>query len=83
MELKDTAIFMNSESYKERFKAEYFQLKIRLDKLSDYIKKVENKEVETTTPIDMLMSQHHFMKCYKEILETRAIMEDIDISEEN
>ena len=33
MELKDTIAMMNSESYEERFKAEYWQLKIRIDKL--------------------------------------------------
>ena len=31
MELKDTVELMNSEDYKERFKAEYLQAKIRYD----------------------------------------------------
>lgn len=29
MELKETVDFMNSKDYKERFKAEYYQTKIR------------------------------------------------------
>lgn len=33
MELKDTIELMNSSDYKERFKAEYLQVKIRYDKL--------------------------------------------------
>lgn len=32
MELRDTAEMMNSADYKERFKAEYYQLKIRYGK---------------------------------------------------
>ena len=34
-ELKDTVELMQSEDYKKRFKAEYYQLEIRLDKLTD------------------------------------------------
>ena len=33
MELKDTIELMTSEDYKERFKAEYLQLKIRIEGL--------------------------------------------------
>lgn len=33
MELKDTIKIMNSSDYKERFKAEYYQTKIRYEKL--------------------------------------------------
>ena len=33
MELTDTVKMMNSSDYKERYKAEYFQLKIRYEKL--------------------------------------------------
>lgn len=33
MELKDTIELMNSTDYKERFRAEYYQTKIRYDKL--------------------------------------------------
>lgn len=33
MELKDTIDLMLSEDYKDRFKAEYYQTKIRYDKL--------------------------------------------------
>lgn len=33
MELMETVVLMCSADYKERFKAEYFQLKIRYEKL--------------------------------------------------
>lgn len=38
-ELKDTVPMMTSADYKERFKAEYHQLRIRYIKLSEIIKK--------------------------------------------
>lgn len=39
MELKDTIELMKSNDYKDRFKAEYYQLKIRKEKL---LKMVDN-----------------------------------------
>ena len=42
MELKDTATLMVSSDYKERFKAEYYQLKIRLEKLKCMLQKWDN-----------------------------------------
>lgn len=39
MELKDTVEMMTSSDYKERFKAEYYQLKLRYDKLALMITK--------------------------------------------
>jgi hypothetical protein len=41
MELKDTIALMNSSDYKDRFKAEYYQTKIRYDKLHRTIIKYE------------------------------------------
>ena len=42
MELKDTATLMVSSDYKERFKAKYYQLKIRLEKLKYMLQKLDN-----------------------------------------
>ena len=42
MELKDTATLMVSSNYKERFKAEYYQLKMRLKKLKCMLQKLNN-----------------------------------------
>ena len=42
MELKDTTTLMVSSDYKERFKAKYYQLKIRLEKLKCMLQKLDN-----------------------------------------
>lgn len=39
MVLKDTVEMMNSDDYKERFKAEYYQLVIRYNKLKSMLVK--------------------------------------------
>ena len=39
MNLNETVEMMNSSDYKERFRAEYFQLKIRMNGLSAMLKK--------------------------------------------
>ena len=42
-ELKETVELMLSNDYKERFKAEYYQLKIRIDRLYNMLSKMENE----------------------------------------
>ena len=39
MKLNETVEMMNSQDFKERFKAEYLQLKIRMEGLSNMLKK--------------------------------------------
>ena len=41
MEFKDTIAMMTSEDYKERFKAEYYQTKIRYERLKAFNNKIE------------------------------------------
>ena len=41
MEFKDTIAMMMSEDYKERFKAEYYQTKIRYERLKAFNNKIE------------------------------------------
>lgn len=41
MDLKETLSLMTSEDYKERFKAEYYQTKIRYEKLRMFNTKIE------------------------------------------
>lgn len=52
-ELKDTITMMNSEDYKERFKAEYSQTKIRYEKLKAFNTKIEaaNATSYEVTPV--------------------------------
>ena len=85
MELNDTKELMVSANYKERFKAEYYQTKIRYDKLKSFINKIEaaqrvgTEEPKHDCPLDLLMDQQHFMEKYLHILEVRAIIENVEL----
>jgi hypothetical protein len=82
MELKDTIDLMQSADYKERFKAEYNQTKIRYRKLHAMIVKYEagTLEFELTCPIDLLKDQSFCMGNYLYDLEIRAEIEGIELS---
>ncbi len=81
MELKDTIDLMNSEDYKERFKAEYLQTKIRYDKLHKMVIKYEagKLDFEPSCPLELLKEQKSYMGNYLRTLEVRAEIEDIKI----
>ena len=81
MELKDTIEFMNSDNYIERFKAEYYQTKIRYEKLHKMTIKYEAKTL-TFTPtcsLELLKEQKMYMGNYLRILEIRAEIENITL----
>lgn len=79
MELKDTIELMNSDDYKDRFKAEYLQTKIRYDKLHKMLIKKEAGTLEFTPkcPVSTLMLQARHMGEYLKSLEVRAEIEGI------
>ena len=81
MELKDTINLMNSEDYKERFKAEYYQKKVRYDKLHKMIVKydADTLDFETKCYKELLKAQAQFMGCYLNTLEVRAEIEHIEL----
>ena len=81
MELKDTVAQMNSSDYKERFKAEYKQLTIRLLKLGAMLEKWEAGELgyNPICPYETLRTQYNAMLKYKCCLEIRAELENIRI----
>ena len=81
MELKDTIEMMQSADYKERFKAEYQQTKIRYDKLHKMLTKAEAGTLEftPTCPLELLREQKATMGRYLHCLEIRAEMEKIDL----
>lgn len=91
MELKDTIKLMESEDYKERFKAEYYQTKIRYEKLKklnnkieafnnlDYDKRYIMEEPKCGCPAGMLREQQQIMGNYLHILEVRAEIEEIKL----
>lgn len=83
MDLKDTASLMSSEDYKERFKAEYFQTKIRYEKLHKTIVKFDAGTLtfQPSCPIELLRNQKALMGNYLNILEIRAEIEGINLEE--
>lgn len=81
MELKDTIELMNSDNYKDRFKAEYYQTKIRYDKLHKMLVKYEARtlDFELSCPPEILEDQEYYMKDYLKTLEIRAEIEKIEL----
>lgn len=91
MILADTIQMMNSDDYKERFKAEYYQTKIRYEKLKAFNTNIEAAEAieryrgviasapKHDCPSDMLREQQHVMGEYLHLLELRAVIEDIEL----
>ena len=81
MQLKDTVEIMNSEDYKERFKAEYYQLLIRLDNLTSMLIDWENNMLDFVPKCskETLENQVLFMQGYIGILRLRAEIEGIDL----
>lgn len=81
MELKDTIDLMNSSDYKERFKAEYLQAKIRYDKLDTMTVKYEAGTLNFTPScsLELLKEQKKFMGNYIRCLKIRAEIEGIKL----
>lgn len=73
--LSDTVQMMNSTDWKERLKAEYWQLKIRYDKLLDT--GIWNNA--TQCPLTLMQRQAMYMQSYLEVLEKRAEVEGVDL----
>lgn len=81
MKLNETVELMESSDYKDRFKAEYYQLVIRYKKLKNMLDKWDegNLEFEPTCPRSTYNIQLNAMVDYIAILEARAVMEDIEL----
>lgn len=81
MELKETVDLMNSEDYKERFKAEYLQTKIRYEKLTKMLVKMDagTLDFEPTCSRVVLFRQKRAMAEYLNVLEIRAEVEGITL----
>lgn len=81
MELKDTIEMMTSGDYKERFKAEYWQTKIRYEKLNNMCEKWDNGELnfEPTCMRATYDWQLSVMEEYLSVLEYRAKYEGVDL----
>lgn len=80
-ELKDTIELMNSSDYKDRFKAEYYQAKIRYTKLHTMLVKLEAGTLAFTPSSSkvILLEQQRYMSEYLRCLEVRAEFEGIEL----
>lgn len=79
--LEETVDLMSSEDYKERFRAEYHQVKIRYKKLSDMVTKYaqDKLDFEPTCSLALLQDQLNAMHHYMFVLEIRAKAEKIKL----
>lgn len=79
--LSDTAEMMDSADYKERFKAEYYQVKIRYGKLKAMCDKWDKGELDFTPTCsrDTYTRQLAAMKGYLDILVERAAKECVEL----
>ena len=81
MKLTETVEMMSSDDYKERFKAEYYQLKIRVNGLKKMLDKWDNGELNftPTCPREIYDDQMKYMINYMTVLANRAYIEHIDL----
>lgn len=79
MELKDTIEMMQSADYKERFKAEYYQTKIRYNRLHAVLVKADAGTLtfKPSCPLELLRKQKSAMGEYLYYLEVRAQIEGV------
>ena len=78
--LLGTAEMMNSSDYKERFKAEYYQVVIRYKKLKAMLEKWDKGELNfnPTCPRSIYNMQIRAMTDYIAELEARAVIEGVE-----
>ena len=77
--LERSAELMLSGDYRERFAAEWAQVKIRLRRLQEMLDAYREGKLgfEPTCPITLLREQALVMQEYVDILEKRAELEDV------
>lgn len=81
MELQDTIELMSSSDFKDRFKAEFYQLAIRYKKLKNMIDNYNNLSFTPNCSRDLLFEQLIYMKQYMSILALRANIENIELGD--
>jgi len=84
MELKNTVEMMESTDYKERFKAEYYQLAIRYKKLAAMLEQWDNGTLpfSPTCPRFLYYFQIRSMLEYICALRARATLEHIELPDD-
>ena len=83
MELNDTIELMESENYRDRFKAEYYQVKIRHDKLGAMLEKYDKNELDfkPKCSYSLLLNQYRVMGEYLDLLKLRADIEEVRLED--
>ena len=81
MELQDTIKMMDNADYNERFKAEYYQLKIRYEGLVRLLKGYREGTLNftPTCSYDLLHAQLVYMEHYLNVLEERSKIENVEL----
>ena len=74
-----TVSLMLSDDYKERFKAEYYQLSIRYNKIMNMLNNWDSLDFTPTCKKDIFRRQRNAMRAYLDILEERALIEKVDL----
>lgn len=84
MDLINTIGYMKSDSYKKRFIAEYWQNRIRMQKLDNMLSKLAAGTLNFVpdTPRAILRKQSDLMHKLDEIYQQRAIYENIKLEAE-
>ena len=85
MKLNETSKLMISNDFKDRMRAEYWQLKNRSDGLRKMLDKYKKGELDFTPncSYDLLHEQYVVMMHYLYVLEVRAAIEKIDLDVES
>lgn len=85
--LSDTVDLMSSTDYRDRFVAEYIQTALRYERLKSFTAAIEAAEqwlfsddIDHDCPLEILQKQQKAMGEYLHVLELRAKIEDIDLS---
>lgn len=81
MDLFDTIELMSSGDYNNRFKAEYYQLKIRYERLKAIVEHWDSLNFQPTCDRKLLRSQLDAMQAYLQVLKRRAKIEGIRLGE--
>lgn len=83
IEFEATTEMMLDDDYRQRFKAEYWQVKHRYDRLHDMVVKYEagTLDFNPSCPIELLKEQKAAMGKYLYTLEVRAAIEKVALFE--
>ena len=81
MKLQDTIVLMNSIDFKDRVRAEYYQLKIRHEGLAKMLKKYKEGTLgfKPNCDYDLLHTKLVYMEGYMNVLEEQAKIENIEL----